>query len=96
MLFRSVQNYANAQQYPMQQLAMYNALLRGYNTPTSVSTSYTSVSPTQQLAGLGIAGLGALGQAGAFKAEGGVIEEPKKYASGGLIDLAIADAMGEE
>jgi hypothetical protein len=24
---------------------------------------------------------------------GGVIDEPKKYASGGLVDLAIANAM---
>ena len=96
LINQAVQNYANAQQYPMEQLGMYNALLRGYATPVSSQTQYTTVSPTQQLAGLGIAGLGALGQAGVFKAEGGVIEEPKKYASGGLIDLAIADAMGEE
>ena len=76
---------------------MYNALLRGYSTPTSATTSYSTVSPMAQMQGLGIAGLGALGASGAFKSAktGGVIKKPKKYASGGLVDLAIADVMGE-
>lgn len=88
---QAVQNYANAQQYPMQQLGMYNALLRGYATPTSASTQYTTVSPTAQMQGLGIAGLGALGASGAFKAKGGKINKPKK--GSGLSDIAIAKAL---
>lgn len=89
----AIQNYASAQQYPMQQLAMYNALLRGYSAPTSGSTTYQAApSVMSQFGGLAATGLGAYM---ASKKEGGKIEEPKKYAGGGLVDLAIANAMGE-
>lgn len=90
----AINNYANAQTYPMQQLGMYNALLRGYNTPTSASTTYAPApSALSQLGGLGATALGAYG---ALKAKGGVIKKPKKYASGGLVDLAIANAMEDK
>lgn len=90
----AIQNYANAQQYPMQQLSMYNALLRGYATPTSATTQYAPAPSTlSQLGGLGATALGAYG---AMKAKGGVIKKPKKYASGGLVDLAIANAMEDK
>lgn len=90
----AINNYANAQTYPMQQLSMYNALLRGYNTPTSASTTYAPApSVISQLGGLGATALGAYG---AMKAKGGVIKKPKKYASGGLVDLAIAKAMEDK
>ena len=100
MLFRSqqqqiinqaVQNYANAQQQPMNALSSYNALLRGYATPTTNQTQYTTVNPMQQA--LGTAGtLGTLGYMMSKNAkEGGVI---KTYKSGGLVDLAIEKAMG--
>lgn len=87
----AIQNYANTQQYPMQQLGMYNALLRGYATPTSAQTTYApNPSIGSQLAG---AGMTAASLYGMMKKEGGVIEKPKKYKSGGLVDLAIANAM---
>ena len=90
----AINNYANAQTYPMQQLSMYNALLRGYNTPTSASTTYAPApSALSQIGGLGATALGAYG---AMKAKGGVIKKPKKYASGGLVDLAIAKAMEDK
>ena len=90
---QAIQNYANAQQYPMQQLGMYNALLRGYTTPTSASTTYQAApSMVSQLGGLGMTGAAMYGM---MKAEGGVIDKPKTYKSGGLVDLAIANAMGE-
>jgi hypothetical protein len=90
----AIQNYANAQQYPMQQLGMYNALLRGYATPTSAATQYQAApSALSQFGGLAATGLGAY-MAKAAKT-GGVIDEPKKYAGGGLVDLAIANAMGD-
>jgi len=90
----AIQNYANSQAYPMQQLAMYNALLRGYATPTSAQTVYQAQPSTMsQLGGLAATGLGAYG-ALSGKKEGGLIKAPKKYASGGLVDLAIAKAMG--
>ena len=89
-----IQNYANTQQYPMQQLGMYNALLRGYATPTSSQTQYTAPAPSilSQLGGLGMTGAAMYGM---MKKEGGMIEEPKKYKSGGIVDLAIANAMGD-
>jgi hypothetical protein len=90
----AIQNYASAQQYPMQQLGMYNALLRGYATPTSGSTTYQAApSALSQFGGLAATGLGAY-MAKSAKT-GGVIDEPKKYAGGGLVDLAIANAMGD-
>jgi hypothetical protein len=95
----AIQNYASAQQYPMQQLAMYNALLRGYATPTSGSTTYQAApSALSQFGGLAATGLGAYMATSAKTTSaktGGVIDEPKKYASGGLVDLAIANAMGD-
>ena len=90
----AIQNYASAQQYPMQQLAMYNALLRGYATPTSAQTVYqTPPSAISQFGGLAATGLGAYM---ASKKTGGKIEEPKAYKSGGLVDLAIANAMEDK
>lgn len=89
----AINNYAMAQQYPMQQLSFYNALLRGYATPVpSVQNYQAQPSILSQIGGLGATALGAYG---ALKAEGGKIEEPKTYKSGGLVDLAIANAMGE-
>jgi len=89
----AINNFANTQQYPMQQLGMYNALLRGYATPTSAQTTYSPApSMMSQLGGLGMTGAAMYGM---MKKEGGKIEEPKKYKSGGLVDLAIANAMGE-
>ena len=90
----AIQNYASAQQYPMQQLAMYNALLRGYATPTSAQTTYQAApSAISQFGGLAATGLGAYM---ASKKEGGKIEAPKTYKSGGLVDLAIANAMEDK
>jgi len=85
-----ISNYANAQNNPMQQLHNYNALLRGLG---STETKYAPApSMGSQLAG---AGMSAAAMYGMMKAEGGVIDEPKTYKSGGLVDLAIANAMGE-
>jgi len=85
----AINNYAMAQQYPMQQLAMYNALLRGYSTPTSASTTYQAAPSTgSQLMGLAGTALGAYG-AYATKKKGGVI----KAKSGGLADLALHNTM---
>ena len=86
---QAIQNYAMAQQYPQQQLAAYNALLRGYQTPvTTVSQYQASPSPVSQLAGLGTAayGFSQLAGAGQGKKEGGKIEE-------GIDTLALQNAM---
>lgn len=56
----AINNYAQAQQYPMQQYNQYNALLRGYAAPGTTSTSYQAApSGVSQLAGLGTAAIGA-------------------------------------
>ena len=58
----------NEQLFPMQQLTNQAALLRGYQMPTSTSSTYTgpipgaySTSPLQQIAGLGALSAGILG-----------------------------------
>ena len=63
-----------------------NALIRGMG---GTSTQYAPApSLASQIGGLGAAGLGAYM---ASKKDGGVI---KAYKSGGLVDLAIENAMG--
>jgi hypothetical protein len=83
---QAIQNYAMAQQYPQQQLAAYNALLRGYQTPvTTVSQYQAAPSPVSQLAGLGLTGAAAYGMA-TGKKKGGEIKE-------GIDSLALKKAM---
>jgi hypothetical protein len=59
---QAIQNYAQAQQNPMQAYAQLNALVRGYAIPGTTTTQYQA-QPTlvNQMAGLGTAGVGALG-----------------------------------
>jgi len=58
----AINNYAMAQQYPMQQLNAYNALLRGYAIPGQTSTQYQAQPAlASQIAGLGTAGIAGLG-----------------------------------
>lgn len=59
---QAIQNYAQAQEAPMTALNQYNALLRGYAVPGTTTTQYQATpSLTSQVAGLGTAGIGALG-----------------------------------
>jgi len=59
---QAIQNYANAQNAPMDSFNQYNALLRGYAVPGTTTTQYQAqASPLSQFAGLGTAGIGALG-----------------------------------
>jgi hypothetical protein len=72
---QQIQNFALAQEMPSQRLSGYNALLRGYATPTSTISQYQAQpSGLQQLAGLGTtaAGIGTI--AGMGKKEGGAIK----------------------
>ena len=86
----AINNYGNAQNAPMSAFQQLNSLIRGQGT---TQTTYAPPPSTaSQLAG---AGMSAAALYGALKAEGGVIEKPKTYKSGGLVDLAIANAMGE-
>jgi hypothetical protein len=58
---QAIQNYAQAQEAPMNAFNQYNALLRGYALPGTTTTQYQA-QPTlgNQLAGYGTAGVSAL------------------------------------
>jgi hypothetical protein len=59
---QAIQNYGNAQNAPMDMFTQYNALLRGYAVPGQTTTQYQAQpAMSSQLAGLGTAGIGALG-----------------------------------
>ena len=77
-----------AQQHAQQQLAGYNALLRGYATPTTTVSQYQAApSAVSQLAGLGTAGIGLAGMAnmaGVGRKAGGKIKDED-----GIDDLMI-------
>jgi hypothetical protein len=90
---QQIQNFALAEEMPFQRLAGYNALLRGYATPTSTVSQYqTQPTGLQQLAGLGTtaAGIGTI--AGMGKKEGGAI----KLAKGGITDVDALEGMAED
>ena len=85
---QAVQNYAMAQQYPQQQLASYNALLRGYATPTTTVSQYQAApSAASQMAGLGLTGAAMYGM---MKKKGGKIEVKDED---GIDDLMIRKTM---
>lgn len=59
---QAIQNYATAQQYPQQQLAFMNAMLRGLPLQTQTVQGYQAApSYVSQLAGLGTTGIAGLG-----------------------------------
>lgn len=82
---QAVQNYATAQQYPFMQLGILNSMLRGLPMQQSSTQMYQAPpSPISQLAGLGTAGLGALGMYNAATgSKRGGLQEVKKMAAGG-------------
>ena len=85
---QAIQNYALAQQYPAQQLAAYNALLRGQAAPaTTVSQYQAAPSGVSQLAGLGLGAYGVSQLMG--KKKGGKIEEDDD----GIDDILIRKTM---
>jgi hypothetical protein len=59
---QGIQNYATAQQYPQQQLAFMNSMLRGLPLQTSTVQGYQAApSMVSQMAGLGTTGIAGLG-----------------------------------
>jgi hypothetical protein len=56
---QAIQNYAQAQEAPMQSFNQFNSLLRGYALPGTTQTQYQAApSLLSQAGGAGIAGLG--------------------------------------
>jgi hypothetical protein len=89
---QAISNYAQQQEYPMQQLNQYSGLLRGYMTPGSTTTQYMAPpSLASQAAGVGLGayGLSQLGGlfGGAKGAKGGQIK------NGGIEQLAMRNAL---
>jgi hypothetical protein len=87
---QAIQNYAQAQEAPMQALNQYNALLRGYALPGTTQTQYQA-QPTlaNQALGFGTAAVGAaqLGNVfGVGKKAGGTVRS-------GIADLGLYNAM---
>jgi hypothetical protein len=91
---QQIQNFALAQEMPAQRLAGYNALLRGYATPTSTISQYQAQpNALQTLGAMGAAGSGiaALGSMG--KKAGGAI---KLAEGGGITDTDALEGMAED
>jgi len=82
---QAVQNYATEQQFPFMQLGILNSMLRGLPMQQSSTQMYQAPPSTiSQLAGLGTAGLGALGMYNqAMGSKRGGLQEVKKMAAGG-------------
>jgi hypothetical protein len=85
---QAIQNFANAQNAPMDRMNQYNALLRGYALPGQTTTQYQA-QPTlgNQLAGFGTAAVGATALSNAMgKKKGGTVRS-------GIADLGLYNAM---
>jgi hypothetical protein len=90
---QQIQNFALAQEMPAQRLAGYNALLRGYATPTSTISQYQAApSGLSQLAGLGTTGAAMYGLSNIGKKAGGAI---KLAGGGGITDKDALESFAE-
>jgi len=88
---QAVLDYANAQNYPMEQLSDMSSLVRGTPMTNSTTTQYAAApSTTSQLLGTATT-LGGAYLAGSKK-EGGVIRD-KGYATGGIVAFNIGGAI---
>lgn len=87
------QDFLNQQNYPYKQLGFMADMIRGLPLgQTSTAQMYQAAPSTvSQIAGLGTAGLGAMGlYNAATRAKGGTIKEPKSKAPAGLAELALS------
>jgi hypothetical protein len=90
---QQIQNFALAQEMPAQRLAGYNALLRGYATPTSTISQYqAAANPLQTIGALGTAAGGFGTLMGGGKKAGGAI----KLAKGGITDTDAIESFAED
>ena len=89
---QAIQDYAIAQQYPMMQLGMMNAMLRGLPLQTQTTQLYQA-QPSMLQQGIGLTGAASTLLGG--RAAGGAIKEYRQggiigYAPGGVIDSTRA------
>jgi hypothetical protein len=87
---QSIQDYANAQQYPLMQLGVMSNMLRGLPMQATTTNQYVAA-PNAITQGIGTAGAAA-SIYNATKAEGGVI---KSMAQGGITTVPSYDVGGE-
>jgi len=86
---QAMQDYANAQQYPLMQLGTMSNMLRGLPMQAQTTQQYQAqANPITQ----GIGAVGALGSLAQMKAEGGAV---KSMASGGITSIPRYDVGGE-
>ena len=87
---QAVQDYANAQQYPLMQLGTMSNMLRGLPLQSATTQQYIA-QPNMATQAIGTAGaLGSLSQA--FKAKGGIIDA-KKMAKGGITSYDVGGSV---
>jgi hypothetical protein len=90
---QSIQNYAFQQENPYQRLSQFNALLRGYSTPTTTTEQYGgSPNTLQALGALGTAAGGVGTLMGTGRKAGGVI---KLAEGGGITDKDALESFAE-
>ena len=93
---QAIQNYAQQQQYPQQQIQYFSNLIHGLPGSTTTTQSYQAAPSTvSQLGGIGMLGAGMYGLA---KAKGGVIKSMAKggivgFKEGGKTDSDLIDAL---
>lgn len=86
---QAMQDYANAQQYPLMQLGTMSNMLRGLPMQAQTTQQYQAqANPITQ----GIGAIGALGSLAQMKAQGGAV---KSMASGGITSIPRYDVGGE-
>jgi hypothetical protein len=81
---QGMQDFANAQQYPLMQLGTMSNMLRGLPMQAQTTQQYAAA-PNNVTQAIGAAGAGA-SLYNAFKAEGGIIKE---YAKGGIMSYDV-------
>ena len=85
---QAMQDYANAQQYPLMQLGTMSNMLRGLPMQAQTTQQYQAqANPITQ----GIGAIGSLGSLAQMKAEGGAV---KSMASGGITSVPRYDVGG--
>jgi len=85
---QSMQDYANAQQYPLMQLGTMSNMLRGLPMQAQTTQQYQAqANPITQ----GIGAIGSLGSLAQVKAEGGAV---RSMASGGITSIPRYDVGG--
>ncbi len=91
---QSIQDYANAQQYPLMQLGVMSNMLRGLPMQAATTNQYVAA-PNPITQGIGLAGAGASIYNATKGAASGGLPSEFKYAEGGITSVSHYDVGGE-